>query len=115
MSKTLVATKVKGKDVQPMDYKTMKHMMWQRWVDEGTVSQEYADKQIRVQDFLMDSDEEDLCSMIDSSRFNWIIHSFLVYAMNQANVDRHIKNDVLDQLRWAFDEHTVKDILALAI
>lgn len=80
-------------------------------MNEGKIDKETAEKEIRIYEFLATCDTDDFCRMVDSSAFNEIIRAFLKMAVNNANIDEKSKDEVLNQLRWIFDEKSAKEVL----
>lgn len=85
---------------------------YKKLADEGKISREDAEKEIRIYDFLATCDIDDLCRMVDSSAFNDIIRAFLKMAVKNADLDEESQGKVINQLRWIFDEKSAKDVLA---
>lgn len=84
---------------------------YRQLVKQGKVDKETADREIRVYDFLATCDSDDLCRMVDSSVFNDIIRAYLKMAVQSADIDEDAREKVVGQLRWLFDEKTVKEVL----
>lgn len=79
--------------------------------NEGKIDKEMADKEIRVYEFLATCDKDDICRMVDSSAFNDIIRAFVKMAVNNANIEDKDRQEVINQLRWIFDEYNAKEVL----
>ena len=59
-------------------------------MEQGKISKETAEKEIRIYEFLATCDETDKCIMVDSSAFNDIIKAYLRMAvMNAESVKNH--------------------------
>lgn len=80
-------------------------------MNEGKIEKEEAEKIIRIYGFLAACDIDDLCIMVDSSAFNDIIRSFLVMALENADIDKKSQEKVKNQLRWIFDGLLAKEVL----
>ncbi len=55
--------------------------------DQGKISKEYADKKIRIFDFLATCDQEDLCCIADSSALNDIMRGYCQIAIDSGSTD----------------------------
>lgn len=84
---------------------------YRQLVKQGKIDKETADREIRVYDFLTTCDSDDLCRMVDSSAFNDIIRAYLKMAVQSADIDEDVREKVVGQLRWLFDEKTAKQVL----
>lgn len=84
---------------------------YKKLADEGKISKEDAEKEIKIYDFLATCDTDDFCRMVDSSAFNDIIRAFLKMAVKNADIGEEAQDKVLNQLRWIFDEKTAKEVL----
>lgn len=85
---------------------------YRKLMNEGEIDKATAEKSIRIYDFLANCDTDDFCKMVDSSAFNDIIRAFLKMAVTNADIDEKSKDEVLNQLRWIFDEKKAIDVLA---
>lgn len=78
---------------------------------EGKVTQEYADKECKVLDFLAICDDEDVYNLFDSSAFNEIMMSYIRKAVNNLDVlDDEQKMAVRNEVRMLLSEQTAKEI-----
>lgn len=82
-----------------------RHLMKQGKIDKDT-----AERLIRIYEFLDMCDMDDLCRMVDSSAFNDIIIAYLKMAVENAGIDEHLQEKVMNQLHWIFDEKTAKQV-----
>lgn len=80
-------------------------------MEQGKISKETAEKEIRIYEFLATCDENDKCIMVDSSAFNDIIKAYLRMAVMNAEISEKSQDKVLNQLRWIFDEKQAKEVL----
>lgn len=90
---------------------TMMSESYKKLMNEGKISKEVAEKEIRIYDFLATCDTDDFCRMVDSSAFNDIIKAFLQMAVENAEIGNKEKEKVVGQLRWIFDEKSAKEVL----
>ncbi len=84
---------------------------YRKLVNDGTITEEQAKRDIEIYDFLATCDNDDFCRMVDSSAFNDIIRAFLHKAVKDANVTKKTEEKLLGQLRYLFDEMTAKEVL----
>lgn len=84
---------------------------YRKLMNEGKIDKETAEKEIRVFDFLATCDNDDFCTMVDSSAFNDIIRAYLKMAVDNAGIGDKEKEKVINQLRWIFDEKQAKEVL----
>lgn len=84
---------------------------YRKLMNEGKIDKETAEKEIRVFDFLATCDNDDFCTMVDSSAFNDIIRAYLKMAVDNAGIGDKEKEKVIGQLRWIFDEKQAKEVL----
>lgn len=80
-------------------------------VEMGKITEDQAQRDIEIYDFLATCNQDDFCRMVDSSAFNDIIRAFLKLAMKNAELDELAEDKVLNQLRWIFDEKSAKEVL----
>ena len=92
---------------------TMMSESYKKLMNEGKISKEVAEKEIRIYDFLATCDTDDFCRMVDSSAFNDIIRAFLKMAVENSEIGEKEKEKekVIGQLRWIFDEKSAKEVL----
>lgn len=83
---------------------------YKQLVEQGKMTAEEAQPEIRVLDFLGACDPDDIYRMVDSSAFNDIIKAFCKKALHGANVDQDTSDRVMDELRWLMDTMTSKEV-----
>lgn len=83
-------------------------------VRQGKLTEEQAKRDIEIYEFLATCSEDDLCRLIDSSAFNDIIRAIVKVSMQNAKIDKQIREKVLNEVRHTFDEMTAKDVLKKA-
>ena len=89
---------------------------YRKLMNEGKIDKEFAEKEIRIYEFLATCDDDDICRMVDSSAFNEIIRTFCRKAIKNAKIDednddREREKAIMNELRWLFDEKTAKEVL----
>lgn len=84
---------------------------YRKMMNEGKIDQETAEKEIRIYNFLATCDQDDFCSMVDSSAFNDIIQAFLKMAVINAELEEEQQDRVLNQLRYIFSEKSAKEVI----
>ena len=84
---------------------------YKKMIEDGLVEKEEVEKEIRIYEFLATCDIDDFCIMVDSSAFNDIIRAFLRLALNNVNIDEKVREIAFNELRWAFDEKTAREVL----
>ena len=83
---------------------------YKRMQNKGKISKTEADKSIRIYDFLANCDIDDIYRLFDSAAFNDIVKNYVQIALNKANVDSKTQDNVLNQIRWLFDEKQAKEV-----
>lgn len=84
---------------------------YKKLMNEGEIEKDYAEKHIRIYNFLANCDADDLCILVDSSAFNDIIRAFLKTAIKNTDIGYLEQDKILAQLRYIFDEQTAKEVL----
>lgn len=82
---------------------------------QGTISQEESTKKVRIFDFLSTCNEEDFCTLFDSTAFNEIVMCYVRRAVLEL-VNEDVLNDeqarvVRNRVNTLFSEQTAMDIL----
>lgn len=80
-------------------------------MEQGNITKEIAEKEIRIYDFLATCTADDFCRMVDSSAFNDIIRAFVKMAVINADIDEENQEKVTNHLRWIFDEKSAREVL----
>lgn len=84
---------------------------FQKLADRDEVTQEYADKKIRIYDFLSKCDKEDICAMVDSSAFNDVIRGYMYAVVNNADIPKKAKEQLVKSCFRILDEMSAEDVL----
>lgn len=83
--------------------------------EQGTISKDQADKDIRIYDFLASCSEDDFCRLFDSSAFNDIAKSYLKIAVTELVEEGTLNEDqsqaVKNRFALLFSEKTAKDVI----
>ena len=83
--------------------------------EQGTISKDQADKDIRIYDFLASCSEDDFCRLFDSSAFNDIAKSYLKIAVTELVEEGTLNEDqgqaVRNRFSLLFSEKTAKDVI----
>lgn len=85
---------------------------YRKWMTEGKIDKETAEKEIRIYDFLAACDTDDFFRMVDSGAFNDIIRAFLKMAVVNAELEEEQQGKILNQLRYIFSEKFAKEVLS---
>lgn len=91
-------------------YKLMAESYKKLSVD-GKISEEDANKEIRVFDFLAECDEADLCRLVNSGAFNDIIKGYVKASAEEAGLDEEQINQLKEAIRWVLDTRTASEVL----
>ena len=83
---------------------------YKQLVEQGKMTADQAQPEIRVLDFLGECDPDDIYRLVDSSAFNSIIKAFCKKALQGAAVDQDTADSVMDELRWIMDTMTSKEV-----
>lgn len=84
---------------------------YKKLLEQGKITKEIAEKEIRIYDFLATCTVDDFCRMVDSSAFNDIIRAFVKMAVTKADIGAENRDKVINQLRWIFDEKSAREVL----
>ena len=83
---------------------------YKQLVEQGKLTAEEAQPEIRVLDFLGACAPDDIYRLVDSSAFNDIIKAFCKAALQGASVDQDTSDRIMDELRWIMDTMTSKEV-----
>lgn len=87
---------------------------YRKAAEEGKISKEQADKNIRIFDFLGTCDEDDFYKLFDSSAFNEIAKSYMRLAVKELVSEGAIDEDqgkaVRNRFSLLFDEKQSKEV-----
>lgn len=90
---------------------TMMSDSYKKLMEQGKITKEIAEKEIRIYNFLATCTVDDFCRMVDSSAFNDIIRAFVKMAVINADIGEENQEKVTNQLRWIFDEKSAREVL----
>lgn len=80
-------------------------------VEQGEMTEEQAQRSIKIYEILAGCDKDDFCQMVDSAAFNDIIRAFLTKAIKGAKLDKISEDKVMNELHYLFDDLSAKEIL----
>lgn len=82
---------------------------------QGKISQEQADKECKVIDYLADCDEDDICNLFNSSAFNEISKSYIRIAVRElveeGTIDENQAQAVRDRYSLLLDEKKAQEVI----
>jgi hypothetical protein len=84
---------------------------YRQMAEDGCISRETADKEIRVLDFLGSCTEEDLCRIMDSGALNGIVRAYVRVALDWSSCSEEMSGEVLDCLYHVFDQLQTCEVL----
>ena len=88
---------------------------YRKAAEQGKITQERADKECRIYDFLAACDQEDICSMFDSSAFNDIAKSYMRLAVKElteeGTIDEEQARAVRNRFSLLFDEKRANEVI----
>ena len=88
---------------------------YRKAAEQGKITQERADKECRIYDFLAACDQEDICSMFDSSAFNDIAKSYMRLAVKElteeGTIDEEQARAVRNRFSLLFDEKQAHEVI----
>lgn len=87
---------------------------YRKAADEGEITQEQADKECRIFDFLSDCNQDDIFKLFDSSAFNEIARSYMRLAVkelvSEGVIDEEQGKAVRNRFSLLFDEKTASEV-----
>ncbi len=87
---------------------------YRKAAEEGKISKEQADSDIRIFDFLGTCDDDDFYKLFDSSAFNEIAKSYMRLAVkelvSEGTIDEDQGKAVRNRFSLLFDEKQAKDV-----
>lgn len=83
---------------------------YKKAIEQGKISKEDAEPEIRIFDFLSTCSQDDLYRLVNSSAFNDIMKGYMNKAVKNAELSEEDEERVLNELRYLFDEKTAKEI-----
>ena len=88
---------------------------YRKSASEGQITQEQADKDCRIFDFLATCDQDDFCRLFDSSAFNEITKSYLRIAVkeltDEGTIDEEQAKAVRNRFSLLFDEKRANEVI----
>ncbi len=82
---------------------------------QGKITQEQADKECKVFDFLATCDDEDICNLFNSSAFNEIAKSYMRLAVrelaDEGVIDEEQATAVRNRYSLLFDEKRAQEVI----
>ena len=91
---------------------TMMSDSYKSLVKQGKVTQEEANPEIRIFDFLATCSENDFCRLVDSGAFNDIIKAYIELAVKSADIDEEARKTVMTHIYYVLDMNSAKEALA---
>ena len=84
---------------------------YRKVVEQGKMTKEIAEPEIRIYDFLATCTQDDFCRLVDSSAFNDIIKAYLRMAVRNVNLDKKTENKLMNEISCLFDEMSASNVL----
>ncbi len=75
---------------------------YRKAAEQGTITKEQAEKDCRIYDFLGTCDEEDICTLFDSSAFNEIAKSYMRITVKELVEDGKLEEEQAREVRNRF-------------
>lgn len=83
---------------------------YKKAIEQGKISKEVADPEIRIYEFLSTCTQDDIYRLVNSSAFNDIIKAYMNKAIKNAELKKEDDERITNELRYLFDEKTAKEI-----
>ncbi|MBR1508436.1 MAG: hypothetical protein IJ619_10585 [Eubacterium sp.] len=88
---------------------------YRKAAEEKKITQEQADKECRIFDFLATCDEDDICKLFDSSAFNEIANSYIRITVRELVSEDTITEEqakaIRNRFRLLLDEKRAEDVM----
>ncbi|MBQ3794959.1 MAG: hypothetical protein IJJ64_07975 [Butyrivibrio sp.] len=88
---------------------------YRKAAEQGKITQEQADKECKVFDFLATCDDEDICNLFNSSAFNEIAKSYMRLAVrelaDEGVIDEEQATAVRNRYSLLFDEKRAQEVI----
>ena len=83
---------------------------YKKAIEQGKMSKEVADPEIRIYEFLSTCSQDDIYRLVNSSAFNDVMKAYMNKAIKNAELKKEDEDRVTNELRYLFDEKTAKEI-----
>lgn len=83
---------------------------YKKAIEQGKISKEDAEPEIRIFEFLSTCSQDDIYRLVNSSAFNDVIKAYMNKAIKNSKLIKEDEERVLNELRYLFDEKTAKEI-----
>ena len=88
---------------------------YRKAAEQGKITQEQAEKECKVFDFLATCDDEDICNLFNSSAFNEIAKSYMRLAVrelaDEGVIDEEQATAVRNRYSLLFDEKRAQEVI----
>lgn len=88
---------------------------YRKAAEQGKITQEQADKECKVFDFLATCDDEDICNLFNSSAFNEIAKSYMRLAVrelaDEGVIDEEQATAIRNRYSLLFDEKRAQEVI----
>lgn len=83
---------------------------YRKLLEQGKISEDIANKEIRIYNFLSECTTDDFCRMFDTGAFNDILKAYVRASCKEAELDDEQINAVGDALYYLLDTRTAEEI-----